>query len=427
VIAGLVVGAALGILVTVAVTTWSRRRREQALAGYLDEVAPPSDPDVHRPAGDVFDRARRVGGDLAAAVVRADERTLLFQRALDRMAQGIVVCDSEGRVVFTNDAGPFLADARHDDALVAAAASDGLRSALSGSPDVRSVELSGPPARTITVEAQPLAGVDEPIGAVALITDESRLRRLESVRSDFVANVSHELKTPIGGLALLAEALADALADIDIGSEQEQLAGRLLHEAHRVGRVVDDLLVLGEIEGELETKREPVAVAEIIDRTRAAADVLADGCDVQVVTSVVDDELWVLGDPVQLTSAFANLVENAIKYSGGASPVSLEVAEEGSFVRFTVADRGIGIPRRDLDRVFERFYRVDQARSQATGGTGLGLAIVRNVVQSHGGEIELSSHEGEGTTVVVRVPRATGRAGAGVAGSSSAAEGRSHD
>ena len=401
-IAALAVGVVLGGIAAVAVMRFVRLRAERATMAHLDEVVPAGIDDSARPDSDALARIRRVADELTDSAAHAELATTRLERALDHMADGIVVCDEEGRVVFTNDAGAVLADARHEDALVAAAVTDCLRAAVAGRPESRSVELFGPPSRTITVDAQPLGGSGTPLGAVATIADESRVRRLESVRSDFVANVSHELKTPIGGLALLAEALSEA----GESGEQERLAGRLLHEAHRVGRVVDDLLVLSEVEGEVVRRRESVAVAEIVERALIEVEILLSGFGIDVDTSGVHDDLWVIGDLVQLTSAVTNLVENAVKYSGGASPVTVRAHADGRSVRVVVADRGIGIPRADLDRVFERFYRVDQARSRATGGTGLGLAIVRNVVQRHGGEVELTSREGEGTTVTVILPRA---------------------
>ena len=409
---GLVVGAMLGALVAGAVLGVRHRRREQATIAYLDEVAPPSAMELDRPGGDVYQRVRRVGGDLVESVARADRRMLLFQGALDRMAEGIVVCDSTGRVILTNEAGAILADARHQDALVAAAVTECLRSALAGIPDMRTVDLSGPPVRTLTVDAQPLGDLDGPIGAVATITDESRLRRLESVRSDFVANVSHELKTPIGGLALLAEALEDALAEVDVAPEQEQLAGRLLHEAHRVGRVVDDLLALGEIESEFEARREPVAVVDILERTRAAAAVLADGFDIEIETSVVDD------GPVG--PGRRGPAHVGASPTWWRTPSSTRAARPRWSSRWPAKGRSSVSPSRTVASASPVETSIGSS-SASTGsirpaarppaGPGLGLAIVRNVIQSHGGEVELSSREGEGTTVIARCrcPAPTGR------------------
>lgn len=400
--AAFTLGVLVGGVVAALGVTVMRRRREATTSAVLDQVDPPTGgADGNR---DLLDRIGRVVDDLVNARTDADVARQRLEEALERLAEGIVVCDSAGQIVFTNRSGAGLSDPRHEDALVAAAVSQALGSALSGTADSRSVDLFGPPARIISVDAQPLGDDQAPTGAVATIIDESRLRRLEAVRSDFVANVSHELKTPIGGLALLAEALSEA----GDGEEQQRLAERVLHEAHRVSRVVDDLLALGEIEGDLAPRRERVAVGELLARTRADVAVLAEASAIEVDMAPAGEDLAVVGDVVQLTSALSNLVENAVKYSGGASPVVVRAHPEDRFVRFTVRDRGIGIPRRDLDRVFERFYRVDQARSRITGGTGLGLAIVRNVVQGHGGRVELTSREGEGTTVTVRVPRAVG-------------------
>jgi two-component system sensor histidine kinase SenX3 len=395
-VTAVVVAALVGAALAAAVLTVRNRRRQRALHDVLDRY----DDLAEDGSADALPRVRRVTGQLSASAVTAEEAVDRLEMTLDRMAEGVVVCDMQGRVVFTNTSGSVLADARHEDALVAAAVADCLRSALRGVASSRSVELVGPPARTMTVDAQLLGRHDGPVGAFATIVDSSHVRRLESMRSDFVANISHELKTPIGGLALLAE----ALSEVGDPAEQERLAGRLLHEAHRVGRVVDDLLALSAVEADVTDRRERVAVGDVIGRAQAEVAVLSEGHGVEVVTSVVGADLWLEGDPIQLTSALSNLVENAVKYSGGASPVTVTATADDGFVRLVVEDRGIGIPRQHLDRVFERFYRVDRARSQATGGTGLGLALVRNIVRSHGGEVELASREGEGTTVVVRLP-----------------------
>jgi two-component system sensor histidine kinase SenX3 len=272
--------------------------------------------------------------------------------------------------------------------------------ALRGQRSERELQLFGPPREVLQVRAAPLHRGNRVIGAVAFVRDVSELRRVESVRRDFVANVSHELKTPIGALALLAETMAAG----EGSPVNSQLADRVQHEADRLGRIVDDLLDLSLIEAQEAPIREPVPVHVVLheaaERVRGAADTVGTPLSVLPVST----HLVVTADRSQLVSAVTNLLDNAIKYSEPGEPVEVDaVAIDGS-VCITVSDRGIGIPARDLERIFERFYRVDRARSRATGGTGLGLSIVRHVAQAHGGDVTVESTEGEGSTFRLRLP-----------------------
>jgi two-component system sensor histidine kinase SenX3 len=239
-------------------------------------------------------------------------------------------------------------------------------------------------------------------GRVVLVFDDlTEARRVEAVRRDFVANVSHELKTPVGALSLLAEALADSEDD---PKAVARFAQRIGTEAARLARLVQELIDLSRLEG-----ADPVpspqrvslvdVVSEAVDRSKAAAD--ANAIRISVVCP---DTFEVSGDQRQLVTAVANLVENAIAYSPTGSRVTIGVARHGDFVELAVADEGIGIPSEEQERVFERFYRSDPARSRITGGTGLGLAIVKHVTQGHGGEVALWSAEGKGSTFTLRLP-----------------------
>jgi two-component system sensor histidine kinase SenX3 len=215
------------------------------------------------------------------------------------------------------------------------------------------------------------------------------------------------LKTPIGALGLLAETMA---ATDDVGVLQ-QLADRVVREADRLARIVDDLLDLSLIEAQEAPTRDrvPVRVAldEAVERVRSMA--LA-----RNITLRVDDvpaDLAISCDPTQVVSAVTNLLDNAIKYSEDGQPVEVRAQRDGDRVVIAVHDEGIGIPSRDLERIFERFYRVDKARSRATGGTGLGLSIVRHVAQAHGGEVAVESIEGQGSTFRFILPLAEGANG----------------
>ena len=242
------------------------------------------------------------------------------------------------------------------------------------------------------------------IGGLAVIDDVSERRRIESVRRDFVANVSHELKTPVAALALLAETLATE----DDPAIADRFAQRIQVDAIRLARMIDDLLELSRIEAEQSPVREPVpvhlAVAEAVEDVRPSAE--QRGIEVHVIEA--RPSLTVTGDRRQVVSAVFNLLDNAVKYSESGSPVDIRVSVPTArdVVNIEVRDEGVGIPARDHERVFERFYRVDRSRSDAPG-TGLGLAIVRHVADNLGGDIHLESREGAGSTFTLTLARRT--------------------
>jgi two-component system sensor histidine kinase SenX3 len=320
--------------------------------------------------------------------------------ALDESTDAIIVVDRIGREVVRNAVARRFAEARTGEVLAEEAVEDLLQSALDGHSSERELQLYGPPRQVLQLRAFPLRRDAEVVGAVAFTRDVSESRRVESVRRDFVANVSHELKTPIGALGLLAETMA-ATDDVSI---VQQLADRVVREADRLGRMVDDLLDLSTIEAQEAPTREPVPVrvlvSECADLVAASASVA--GVPLQVAPEPPDVEIFC--DVRQMRSALVNLLDNAIKYSGRGDPVEFGAELAGDRVALVVRDHGIGIPTRDLERIFERFYRVDRARSRETGGTGLGLSIVRHVAQAHGGEVTVQSIEGEGSTFTLFLP-----------------------
>lgn len=362
--------------------------------------------------------ASGTGLAVAASVVeRAVDRTLLqggeghaaesrLAAALDAIPQGVVLFDTAGEVVLRNSTAASYHDGRHGDALVDEAVADVAVDALarpSGQPNVRTVDLFGPPRRVLVLTGFPTTAGTTRTGAAVVIDDVTDLRRLEAVRRDFVANISHELKTPVGALGLLAETF---LAEDD-PVVARRLAERMLTEAFRVGRTIDDLLELSRIEaGEAGHDEVPVhlLLAEAVDRVRPAAEQRGIAIELTDPTP----RLTVAGDRRQLASAVFNLLDNAVKYSDPQSSVQVQAHTDGRTVAIEVADHGIGIPPRDLERVFERFYRVDRARSRETGGTGLGLAIVRHVAHNHRGEVSVTSTEGQGSTFTLRLPLGSG-------------------
>jgi two-component system sensor histidine kinase SenX3 len=323
-----------------------------------------------------------------------------LRHSLDALPTGVVVADERGAIVLRNEAACHFLGVRHADVLVDQAVGSHLRSALAGDHRRQTLELYGPPKRTIVVTAVPVDNETGTFAALATIEDVTDRSRLEAMRTDFVANISHELKTPVGALALLAEAIIGE----DESSVVTRLAEKMVSEAHRMGRTIEDLLELSRIELGESPHREVVSVglvaAEAIERVRNLAEQRG------IAIDVVEPSRWLtaIGDRRQLVSAVANLVENGVKYSDPGAPVEVSARTDGMWVDIVVRDRGIGIPARDLDRIFERFYRVDRARSRETGGTGLGLAIVRHVATNHGGSVSVTSQEGGGSTFTLRIP-----------------------
>ena len=247
---------------------------------------------------------------------------------------------------------------------------------------------------------------------LVLAEDQTESRRVEEVRRDFVANVSHELKTPVGALALLAETVEDAADDPDA---VRRFAGRMRQEASRLTNLVQDIITLSRIQA-AEPVPDPAAVqvdaivAEALDRCRMKAN--ARGI---TLADAGDRGLGVLGDEDLLLTAIRNLLENAVAYSPERTRVLVTTRRAGERVEISVEDQGIGIPERELQRIFERFYRVDPARSRATGGTGLGLAIVKHVTAAHGGAVTVRSVEGAGSTFTLSLPLRSSHAGSGSA------------
>ncbi len=342
---------------------------------------------------------RRVAPATTPGVVPPDHAAHVpsWDAVIDRLTLGVVVTDDAGLIQYRNPASCSLAGT-HLGLLVDAAIERLVGRALRGESAREDLELYGPPRLAVVVTSSPLDGG----GAIATIEDISERRRVDAVRTDFVANISHELKTPVGALAVLAETLIDE----DDLTVVHRVAGRMVDEAMRVSRTIDDLLELSRIELGEEPRLGVVdvvaVVEEAVDRTRQ----LAEARNIAVDALELPSSVRVDGDRRQLVSALGNLLENAMKYSEPGSSVQVRARVEGPWAELMVADNGIGIPTAEHGRIFERFYRVDKARSRDTGGTGLGLAIVRHVATNHRGHVLVSSQEGEGSTFVLRLPLA---------------------
>jgi two-component system, OmpR family, sensor histidine kinase SenX3 len=274
------------------------------------------------------------------------------------------------------------------------------------------LELARGPLGSATVAVQARVA---PLGSalvLVMVEDRTENRRVDEIRRDFVANVSHELKTPVGAMALLAEALTDAADDPEA---VRRFAGRMQHESDRLTRLVQDVIELSRLQGHDPLEAPALVslddvVAEAVDRSRLTAEARG----INLVCGLVRG-LKVMGDARQLVTALGNLVDNAVRYGPEGSRVAVSINEvdgpDGHIAELSVTDEGPGIAQAERDRIFERFYRVDSARSRDTGGTGLGLAIVKHVAAGHGGEATVWSAEGTGSTFTLRLPVAAGSEG----------------
>ncbi|CAN5444390.1 ATP-binding protein [soil metagenome] len=336
-------------------------------------------------------------------------------RVMAAIDVGVVVVDRDERAIYANPAARAMRVVEND-RLTSSVLSQLVRGVTdSGVSDSVTMDLAltrgGPEFLSFLVTAIPLDDLpgDDRITTVLLrFTDITESLRLERVRRDFVANVSHELKTPVGALTLLAEAVQEAADDPEA---VQRFSHRMQREGARLGRLVQELIELSRLQGaEPLPGPELVEVSHIVGEAVDRSRLLAEQGGITVVDRV-DPCLRVRGNETQLTTALANLVDNAIAYSPertkvGVSARAVTEADGTQWVEIAVTDQGIGIAEADLDRVFERFFRVDPARSRATGGTGLGLAIVKHVASNHGGAVSVWSVAGSGSTFTIKLPLA---------------------
>ena len=271
----------------------------------------------------------------------------------------------------------------------------------SGRSQVGEIEIPRGPigegTRKLSVRVNQLADRDV---TIAFFSDESEADRIDAVRRDFVANISHELKTPISALRTLSDAVSAAASDPQV----VKFAGMMSNEVERLSHLVQEIIDLSRLQdADPLLDAITVDIDEAIDSAIDQCQFLADSRDIEIVRGARID-CSVVGDRTHLIMAFHNLIENAINYSADKTRVTVNCEITDGIVEITVVDQGIGISEGDLTRVFERFYRVDPARSRETGGTGLGLSIVKHVIGNHGGEVSVWSSAGVGSTFAIRLP-----------------------
>ena len=340
--------------------------------------------------------SRAIQNESRVTTANTEDQLESLMDALNLLPIGVVIVDANLGRKLQNSMAAAMTGVRYVDILVDQAVDEMLEEVKMTKSSERILEVVAGTTRFFKVCGQ----VIENQRAVVTVQDITEKSRIDRVQTDFVANLSHELKTPIGAVAALADSL--------IGETETEvvwrLAERIVTESHRMSRIVDDLLDLSRVEfGGTEEWTDidlGHVLVEVVSTNQHAAK--RQGLGLSLTGSA---ELLVRGDRAQLVSMFSNLVDNAIKYSEAGGVVLVESTTQVDEILVTVTDHGIGIAERDQKRIFERFYRVDKARSRATGGTGLGLSIVRHIVLEHGGSIDVRSEEGVGSTFMVRMPR----------------------
>ncbi len=342
--------------------------------------------------------------DLHQRVRTIEHRAETITAAVAAADLGILVVDNSGAIVYGNPVATRYLEARHGDAMAGVTLEQMITEVVAdGTESTRSLEVYTPKRRNLALHAMPLTVSGSPAGAVLFVEDLTDRARILAMRRDFVANASHELKTPLGALQILAEAIAAS----DDPAVHTRLVARLRDEAVRMTALIDDILDLATVE-DASPERLAVPLRKVLEAAQEKTRLLAETYRIDVELGHVGDTV-LSGDERQLVSVASNLIENAIKYTRVQDPdapasVWVRGHTEGEFGVFEVEDHGLGIPQRHLDRIFERFYRVDRGRSRDTGGTGLGLAIVRHVVHNHEGSVEVESQPGEGSVFRVKIP-----------------------
>jgi len=338
-----------------------------------------------------------------------------FETVLSSMQEGVVAVDNKERIISMNQAAAVLfecdpvqcQDKTIQEVVRNLPLQQFIRKAISGrEPEEDDIVLYQNGEKILNLKSSPLldAGKDQ-IGTLVVINDVTQLRRLENMRKDFVANVSHEIKTPLTAIKGFVETLHQG--SVDKPEEAERFLGIIQKHVDRLSAIIDDLLSLSRIEQEDERQAIEFENKPVMDIFRSAVQICRSKAEEKSIDIQIDCEegLEYYFDPTLLEQAVVNLLDNAIKYSEPDSAIHVSASLNDSEVKIMVKDQGIGIAKKHLPRLFERFYRVDKARSRKMGGTGLGLAIVKHIAQAHGGQVTVKSELGKGSSFTIHLPK----------------------
>jgi two-component system phosphate regulon sensor histidine kinase PhoR len=421
----LMAGLAVATLVAVAVSalaTWLSWRKVQqpiaALALLARQLSSGDEGELPPPQpGDELDEIsgalQRISGRLHQGEGEAQQNTERLQAVLASMIEGVLAVGPDKTILLANQAGQRLLDFATAqpvgrpllEVTRARAVYEAVQQALDSRTDVqKEFDSPGVQRRVLLLRASCLAGEPCP-GVMVVVHDVSEIRRLENLRREFVANVSHELKTPLSAIKAYAETLR--MGAVNDRENNLHFVHRIEEQAERLHELIQDMLQIARIEAGQETFRiTDVSMAELMDDCLAQFAELAATKQIDLVGELPDEEVKARGDEEGLRTILSNLVDNAIKYTRSGGEVQIRCQPHGDTVSLEVQDSGIGIAEKEQVRIFERFYRVDRARSREMGGTGLGLSIVKNLAQAFGGSVGISSELGKGSTFRVTLRRA---------------------
>ncbi len=347
--------------------------------------------------------ARRLKTTVGEVQGERDKLNTLFLH----MTDGVAAFTTDGRLIHMNPATENLLGVRMQDSLTFDEMFEDLEMVGSDETAMRTFLTSEITrrGRVLSVTLAPYGALDGKGGVIAVLHDITEQRRLDDARREFVANVSHELRTPLTNIRSYTETLLDAAGDIPLDTEK-QFLGVISSESERMARIVTDLLTLSRLDyGRMELRRTRFSLSALLHKVADAMKFTAEDSGHELTVDAPDSLPEIAGDRERIEQVVVNILSNAVKYTPSGGHIRLAACRgEKNTVRITVQDDGIGIPAEDVPRLFERFYRVDKARSRAAGGTGLGLAIAKEIVEKHGGHIELASEYGKGTTVHITLP-----------------------
>ena len=404
---GLLAAILLSFLLSKTITTPIERITEGAKSiaeGNFDQdLGVQSSDEIGELTRSFNDMARRLKGTVGEVQGERDKLNTLFLH----MSDGVAAFTTDGRLIHMNPAAESLLGVRMEDDLGFDEMFADLDMPNSDETAMRTFLTSEITrfGRVLSVTLAPYGALDGEGGVIAVIHDITEQRRLDDARREFVANVSHELRTPLTNIRSYTETLLDAAGDIPIDTEK-QFLGVISSESERMARIVTDLLTLSKLDyGRMELRMTRFSLADMLHNVANAMKLTAEDSGHELAVDTPDDLPKIVGDRERIEQVVVNILSNAVKYTPSGGHIRLSARElSGNRVRITVEDDGVGIPAADVPRLFERFYRVDKARSRAAGGTGLGLAIAKEIVEQHEGKIALASEYGKGTTVTITLP-----------------------
>ncbi|MBI5213565.1 MAG: HAMP domain-containing protein [Nitrospirae bacterium] len=362
--------------------------------------------------GDLAKALNNMADEISVKVKHISSEKAKLEAVLSSMFEGIMLTNERGEILLLNPSVRklFLIDSSPEgrkplEVIRNNAIQEIVDRVLNENREVvtQEVNISIPEQKTIMVNGAPIVkdGIIE--GAVFVFHDITELKRLEDIRKDFVANVSHELRTPISSIKGYAETLLDGKVDSE--DNVKEFLGIIYQDSNRLANLIDDLLDLSKIEsGKMKMEFEPLEILPIVNRCVNVLEKSAKDKSLPIKLDIPPDLPKVLGDHKRLSQVFLNLLDNAIKYTPEGGSITASIVSKEKVVQVDISDTGIGIPEKDLPRIFERFYRVDKARSRELGGTGLGLSIVKHIVQAHNGQVWVQSTLGQGSTFSFTIP-----------------------